>query len=132
MPRAKLPGRERLLCHYCGVRPGTTIDHVVPRALGGPDARYNYQPSCETCNYSKGSSWPTCPCDFCESARVRFLSNPEKRQRVMDRILDNIMELDQAESALKSQARVLRGRRIDYGKLYGEIKFYPTEEAASD
>ncbi len=51
--------RERILkrddhtCQYCG-QYGDTVDHIVPRSLGGDDHFENLQTLCRTCNYSKG------------------------------------------------------------------------------
>lgn len=53
------------LCAYCRLRPGTTIDHVVPLSRGGADAIWNLLPACITCNCSKGprtlSEWTDRP-----------------------------------------------------------------------
>lgn len=35
-----------------------TIDHVVPRTLGGPDHIDNYVLCCKTCNSRKGNKLP--------------------------------------------------------------------------
>jgi 5-methylcytosine-specific restriction endonuclease McrA len=50
--RRLLLGRPR--CHWCGAQ-ATTIDHVVPRRLGGAlyDPR-NLVPSCLPCNGRRG------------------------------------------------------------------------------
>ncbi len=32
-----------------------TIDHILPRSLGGSDAIENLQPMCNTCNHKKGN-----------------------------------------------------------------------------
>ena len=37
----------------CG-QPGDTVDHIIPRRLGGDDNDNNLQCLCRTCNYSKG------------------------------------------------------------------------------
>lgn len=34
--------------------PGSTGDHLVPKAEGGPDGAQNYLPLCRSCNSSKG------------------------------------------------------------------------------
>lgn len=41
-------------CVHCG-GPAEHVDHILPLALGGTDARTNLQPSCQTCNLKKGS-----------------------------------------------------------------------------
>lgn len=51
-------------CRYCGVRlvssgpgyaPFRTIDHVVPRSLGGSDDVDNLVAACAPCNARKGN-----------------------------------------------------------------------------
>lgn len=45
-------------CHYCG-KPAPEavlqVDHVLPRASGGPDTADNYVASCSACNGGKGA-----------------------------------------------------------------------------
>lgn len=36
-----------------------TKDHIIPRALGGPDHLYNYQPMCDRCNAEKEDGYYT-------------------------------------------------------------------------
>lgn len=43
-------------CHYCGTRltlRTMSLDHVIPRDLFGPDARWNLVGSCRPCNDAK-------------------------------------------------------------------------------
>lgn len=59
--RRNLYRRDRLRCQYCGGRPGTrllTIDHVVPRTLGGRTSWTNCVLACATCNSKKGGRTP--------------------------------------------------------------------------
>lgn len=49
-----MPASPTGTCHYCG-GPAETWDHVIPRALGGPDQIWNRVPSCQRCNQRKGS-----------------------------------------------------------------------------
>lgn len=59
-------------CHYCGkeLYPGdVTVDHVVPRAAGGRDERFNKVLSCRDCNSRKADDWPTCSCNRCRKTR---------------------------------------------------------------
>lgn len=63
-------------CHYCQQEVGLptnpfTKDHVVPRALGGLDVRWNVVPACRTCNRDKADRYPTCKCAFCRRTRRR-------------------------------------------------------------
>lgn len=41
------------MCHWCGVRPATTGDHVQQRADAGASTPDNYVPSCAACNYGR-------------------------------------------------------------------------------
>jgi len=60
-PRVKLSRREvfardRHTCQYCG-RMGSnlTIDHIIPRSLGGRTSWDNVVVACQTCNVRKGN-----------------------------------------------------------------------------
>lgn len=59
-PRIALSKREILrrddyTCQYCGRRMRTlTLDHVVPRRLGGPHTWTNLVAACSSCNRHKG------------------------------------------------------------------------------
>lgn len=72
-------------CHYCGVplfkrgMPRTrgavpsTKDHVVARALGGLDVKWNIVEACRTCNGNKADQYSDkwCHCGFCKRTRRR-------------------------------------------------------------
>jgi hypothetical protein len=46
------------LCAYCGSDRAHTLDHVVPRAKGGPTKRANLVAACPTCNlYKSDLNW---------------------------------------------------------------------------
>ena len=52
---------EESICWLCG-KPGTvddplTLDHVVPRAHGGPTARANCRAAHSSCNKRRGTGW---------------------------------------------------------------------------
>jgi 5-methylcytosine-specific restriction endonuclease McrA len=59
-PRVKLTKREILrrdnyTCQYCGQHvPYLTVDHVVPRHLGGEQTWDNLTTACPACNHRKG------------------------------------------------------------------------------
>lgn len=59
-PRIRLTKREVLrrddyTCQYCGQRsPYLTVDHVIPRHLGGQHAWDNLVAACPACNHRKG------------------------------------------------------------------------------
>ena len=63
-PRVRLTKREVLrrdnyTCQYCGQRtPYLTIDHVVPRRIGGQHVWHNLVAACPSCNHRKGSHTP--------------------------------------------------------------------------
>jgi hypothetical protein len=113
--------RGKLLCHYCGVRPGTTTDHIVPRAFGGPDAIWNYVPSCATCNAEKGPSWPDHDCDKCNAAVARFLSDDKRKAKALARILAQTDEMTTGINALAERTRKLRRTRTKLHLLYAFI-----------
>ena len=49
--------RDNFECQYCGVRLGSrdvTLDHIVPRSLGGQTTWTNVVCSCMRCNTKKG------------------------------------------------------------------------------
>lgn len=53
--------RDRHRCAYCGdkkTRRELTIDHVIPRCLGGPTKWDNVVASCHDCNSKKGGRTP--------------------------------------------------------------------------
>jgi 5-methylcytosine-specific restriction endonuclease McrA len=60
-PRVRLTKREVLrrdnyTCQYCGQRMQfLTIDHIVPRRLGGDHTWENLVAACPSCNHRKGS-----------------------------------------------------------------------------
>lgn len=68
--RAELSERQNHRCCFCGVRfsgssakgdrDSCTIEHVVPRVLGGIDEEANMVVSCYRCNTKRGSYlyWP--------------------------------------------------------------------------
>jgi len=59
-PRVKLTKREIMrrdnyTCQYCGqTAPNLTIDHVIPRHLGGEHTWENLVTACPACNHHKG------------------------------------------------------------------------------
>ena len=51
--RERILRRDQRTCQRCGLE-GDTVDHIIPRTLGGDDSDSNLQCLCRTCNYSKG------------------------------------------------------------------------------
>ena len=74
-PRVKLTKREVLrrdnyVCQYCGQRTiHLTIDHVIPRHLGGEYTWANLVTACQHCNHRKGGR-------TVEQAHMRLLHFP--------------------------------------------------------
>lgn len=76
--RQRIAERDGAHCHYCktGLHPLATevsprrgtVDHVVPRALGGPSRMDNYVLACSGCNVRKGHQRGDCRCIFCAAA----------------------------------------------------------------
>jgi 5-methylcytosine-specific restriction endonuclease McrA len=60
--------RDRHRCAYCGRR-ATTVDHVLPRSLGGADTWLNTVASCAADNHRKADRTP-------EEAGMRLLRRP--------------------------------------------------------
>ncbi len=53
LTRAALMHRDRFCCAYCGAK-ADTVDHVVPRSLGGDHSWENCVACCSRCNHRKG------------------------------------------------------------------------------
>ena len=64
--------RDNYTCQYCGKRKGTmTVDHVIPKRLGGKDTWENLVCACIECNTKKGDRTP-------EEAGMKLLKKPAK------------------------------------------------------
>lgn len=62
--------RDDYTCQYCGQRvPYLTIDHVIPRRLGGTHTWENLVAACPACNHRKGGR-------TAEQAQMRLLKRP--------------------------------------------------------
>lgn len=58
--------RDSFKCRYCGITAteeatGLTVDHVVPKSLGGTDDPSNLVTACSPCNSGKSSTQPDGP-----------------------------------------------------------------------
>ena len=68
--------RDGHQCQYCGTRRGPmTVDHVVPRTLGGKDSWDNLVCACLRCNNHKGNLSP-------EQAGRALMRKPRKPTNV--------------------------------------------------
>jgi len=64
--------RDNFTCQYCGKKKqNLTIDHVVPKDLGGKDEWENLVTACVECNNKKGNRTPT-------QANMTMLKKPTK------------------------------------------------------
>jgi len=68
--------RDGHQCQYCGTRHGRmTVDHVVPRTMGGRDTWENMVCACQECNNQKGNGSP-------ERAGMSLLRKPRSPNNV--------------------------------------------------
>jgi 5-methylcytosine-specific restriction endonuclease McrA len=76
-PRVKLSRREifrrdNYTCQYCGRRDiPLTVDHVIPRHMGGPHHWTNLVAACSACNHRKGGR-------KVEEAHMRLAHTPKE------------------------------------------------------
>lgn len=64
--------RDNHRCQYCGKTSGNmTLDHVVPKSLGGTDSWENLVCACSECNTRKGDRLP-------QAAGLRLIRRPKK------------------------------------------------------
>ncbi|MDB5350339.1 MAG: endonuclease [Planctomycetota bacterium] len=72
--RRNLAKRDHHTCQYCGTQPGCdaiTVDHVVPRSLGGASSWTNCVAACGSCNARKANRTP-------EQAGMKLRKHPER------------------------------------------------------
>jgi 5-methylcytosine-specific restriction endonuclease McrA len=64
--------RDDYTCQYCGQHPKyLTIDHIIPRSLGGNHTWENLVAACPSCNHRKGRR-------MLEQAQMRLLHQPKE------------------------------------------------------
>lgn len=72
LSRHSVLARDSYTCQYCGYRGrDLTIDHVVPRWMGGPHTWDNLVACCRKCNLKKGDKTP-------QQARMKLMSKPRR------------------------------------------------------
>lgn len=78
LTRRTVFARDQYTCQYCGAQPGRgdlTLDHVVPRSLGGETKWENVVTACRACNQRKGNQMPA-------QAGLRLRSEPKRPRYV--------------------------------------------------
>ncbi|MDI9639927.1 HNH endonuclease [Kamptonema cortianum] len=58
LSRHSVLARDQYTCQYCGSARDLTIDHVIPRWVGGPHSWDNLVACCRKCNLKKGDKTP--------------------------------------------------------------------------
>ena len=53
--RTKIFDRDGRVCVYCGSCENLSVDHILPKSLGGGDEEENLVTSCSRCNSMKGA-----------------------------------------------------------------------------
>lgn len=72
LSRHSVLARDNYTCQYCGVRgKDLTIDHVIPRWMGGPHTWDNLVACCRRCNLKKGDKTP-------QQARMKLANQPRR------------------------------------------------------
>lgn len=72
LSRHSVLARDAYTCQYCGTKSrDLTIDHVVPRWMGGPNTWDNLVACCRKCNLKKGDKTP-------QQARMQLRSQPRR------------------------------------------------------
>ena len=76
LTRQNIFKRDGSRCGYCHSREDLTIDHVIPKAMGGKDTWENLITACQKCNAKKGNRTP-------EEAEMELAVRPFKPSFVM-------------------------------------------------
>lgn len=58
LSRHSILARDKYECQYCGSTRDLTLDHVIPRWVGGPHTWDNLVACCRRCNLKKGDKTP--------------------------------------------------------------------------
>ncbi|MBX7133519.1 MAG: HNH endonuclease [Fimbriimonadaceae bacterium] len=72
LSRHSVLARDGYTCQYCGIRGrDLTIDHVIPRWMGGPHTWDNLVACCRKCNLKKGDKTP-------QQAKMKLANKPRR------------------------------------------------------
>lgn len=75
--RRNIYARDETCCQYCGKRYNSSelsLDHVIPRRMGGPNSWQNIVCCCLKCNVRKGGRTP-------QQASMKLIQKPVKPRR---------------------------------------------------
>ncbi len=76
LSRKNIIKRDGGRCQYCGRKtPDMTVDHVIPRQMGGQDTWENLVAACPECNNLKGQRLP-------EQANMVLLRKPKRPSHI--------------------------------------------------
>lgn len=68
--------RDNYTCQYCGTKTSPlTVDHIIPKVLGGKESWTNLVTACVSCNNRKGDRTP-------EQAGMPLIKKPGKPHRL--------------------------------------------------
>ena len=77
LSRKNIIKRDGHRCMYCGRSEGSmTVDHVIPKRMGGRDTWENLVCACTKCNNRKGDRTP-------EQANMTLIKRPKKPNHLM-------------------------------------------------
>ena len=72
LTRKNIITRDGNRCQYCGTAKGPmTVDHIIPKTMGGRDSWENLVCSCARCNNKKGDRTP-------EKSQMKLLKRPTR------------------------------------------------------
>lgn len=72
LSRHSILARDGYTCMYCGIKgKDLTIDHVIPRWMGGPHKWDNLVACCRKCNLKKGDKTP-------QQAKMKLKTTPRR------------------------------------------------------
>jgi len=87
LSRKNIIRRDSHRCQYCGTtHPPITVDHVIPKAQGGPDTWDNLTAACIRCNNRKGDRTP-------EQAGMKLRSKPRRPSHISF-IIHSMQDID--------------------------------------
>lgn len=72
--------RDRGRCAYCAINAADTIDHILPKAQGGPHTWENVVAACRRCNHKKANRTP-------DQAKMPLLHQPSRPRGAHARLL---------------------------------------------